>query len=202
MTFNQNPKLDDLASLSQLFKSAIAAVFAAVFLLLTAVLPAEYGVDPTGIGRVIGLTEMGQIKAELQMEAEQDSNIHGNNEDKTSFFGKHGFSLISSANASNHWRERFEFELKPGEYNEVKFQMRKGQVVEYAWVGSGEGRVNFDLHGHGNGASATYEKGRGKTRGDGSFSAAFDGEHGWFWRNRDKRPAKITLLVTGDYDNQ
>lgn len=201
MTFNENPKLDDLPSLPQLFKSAIAAVFVAIFLVLTAVLPAEYGIDPTGIGRAIGLTEMGEIKAELQMEAEQDSNIHGNKEDKTSFFGKHGLSLISSANASNHWREQFEFELKPGEYHEVKFIMKKGQTIEYAWVSSGEGRVNFDLHGHGNGASATYEKGRGKTEGNGSFSAAFDGEHGWFWRNRDKKPVKIMLSVAGNYSS-
>lgn len=201
MTFNQNPNLDDLPSLPQLLKSAIAAVFVAIFLLLTAILPAEYGIDLTGIGRAIGLTEMGEIKAELQMEAEQDSKIHGNKKDEVSFFGKHVLALISSANASNHWREQFEFELNPGEYHEVKFMMKKGQAIEYAWVGSGGGRVNFDLHGHGNGASATYEKGRGKTEGNGSFSAAFDGEHGWFWRNRDKKPVKIMLLVAGDYSS-
>jgi hypothetical protein len=39
------------------------------FLLVTVVLPAEYGVDPTGIGRVLGLTQMGVIKARLAAEA-------------------------------------------------------------------------------------------------------------------------------------
>ena len=32
-------------------------------------MPAEYGVDPTGIGRVTGLTEMGEIKMALAEEA-------------------------------------------------------------------------------------------------------------------------------------
>ena len=201
MTFNQNPKIEELPSLSQLFRSAIAAVCVAVFLLITTILPAEYGVDPTGIGRVIGLSEMGEIKSELQREAEEDADTHSSSVNKISFLKILNFSIIPSANASNHWREQFEFELKPGEYHEVKFMMKKGQAIEYAWVGSRGGRVNFDLHGHGNGASATYEKGRGKTEGNGSFSAAFDGEHGWFWRNRDKKPVKIMLSVAGDYNS-
>ena len=61
------------------------------------------------------------------------------------------------------------------------------------------GRVNFDLHGHGSGKSGTYEKGRGSQGSKGEFRAAFDGEHGWFWRNRDKVPVTVKIQVTGDY---
>lgn len=194
MGINQNPKLDDLPSLPQLFKSVIAASVVVAVLLITAILPAEYGVDPTGIGRVIGLTEMGEIKSELQREADDDAKSHGNASSKMSFFDNLTFSILPSAQASHHWTEKFEFELKPGEYHEVKFQMKKGQVIEYEWVGSG-GRINFDLHGHGDGISSVYEKGRGKTKGYGSFNADFDGEHGWFWRNRDKTPILVTLNI-------
>ncbi|ODT04488.1 MAG: hypothetical protein ABS52_04320 [Gemmatimonadetes bacterium SCN 70-22] len=42
-------------------------------LLLTAVLPAEYGIDPTGAGRVLGLTQMGEIKVRLAREAAEDA---------------------------------------------------------------------------------------------------------------------------------
>ena len=48
------------------------AVIAALAILITVVLPAEYGVDPTRIGRVLGLTEMGEIKQQLAEEAEAD----------------------------------------------------------------------------------------------------------------------------------
>ncbi|EAQ13276.1 hypothetical protein BD830_101261 [Maritimibacter alkaliphilus HTCC2654] len=60
------------------------------------------------------------------------------------------------------------------------------------------GRVNIDLHGHGGGNSVTYEKGRGSTGAEGGILADFDGEHGWFWRNRDSVPVTVTVLVKGE----
>ena len=36
------------------------------------VLPAEYNIDPTGVGRALGLTQMGEIKTQLAREAEAD----------------------------------------------------------------------------------------------------------------------------------
>jgi hypothetical protein len=45
----------------------------------------------------------------------------------------------------------------------------------------------------------TYEKGRGETSGAGSFETPFAGDHGWFWRNRDKSAVKVTLQLRGDY---
>ena len=48
------------------------AAFVAAVILVTVVLPAEYGIDPTHIGRVLGLTQMGEIKARLAREAAAD----------------------------------------------------------------------------------------------------------------------------------
>ena len=48
------------------------AAFVAAVILVTVVLPAEYGIDPTRIGRVLGLTQMGEIKARLAREAAAD----------------------------------------------------------------------------------------------------------------------------------
>ena len=82
------------------------------------------------------------------------------------------------------------------------FNQKKIEELE-KWLGKEEIVSTFKIDG--SSCSVVYLNKKlilGKTRGDGSFSAAFDGEHGWFWRNRDKRPAKITLLVTGDYDSQ
>ncbi|MBA3919854.1 MAG: hypothetical protein C0516_14885 [Gemmatimonas sp.] len=45
----------------------------ALVLAVTAVLPAEYGVDPTGVGSRIGLTQMGRLKQELAKEAIEDA---------------------------------------------------------------------------------------------------------------------------------
>ena len=56
------PNPEDLPTSAQLRKSTLIAAVSAVAILTLVVLPSEYGIDPTGIGRVIGLTEMGDIK--------------------------------------------------------------------------------------------------------------------------------------------
>ena len=76
--------------------------------------------------------------------------------------------------------------------------LKTGGTVAYEWQGQG-GRINYDLHAHGNGQSVTYEKGRGKTEGEGNFTAPFEGNHGWFWRNRDSKDVTVTLSLRGDY---
>jgi hypothetical protein len=76
--------------------------------------------------------------------------------------------------------------------------MEEGDTAEYRMIVEG-GRVNFDMHGHGSGQSVSYEKGRGSAGSEGGLIAAFAGEHGWFWRNRDDQDATVTLQVRGEY---
>ncbi|HYW14589.1 MAG TPA: hypothetical protein VE891_00355 [Allosphingosinicella sp.] len=52
----QNPAIDELPSKRQLNRATLIAAGVAAAILVTTVLPAEYGVDPTGVGRVLGLT--------------------------------------------------------------------------------------------------------------------------------------------------
>lgn len=67
------PTLDDLPSSKQLLRSTLIALVAAIAILVGIVLPSEYAIDPTGIGRVLGLTEMGEIKTQLAEEAAADA---------------------------------------------------------------------------------------------------------------------------------
>ena len=68
------PRRADLPTSAQLLRSTIMAVISAAVILVTVVLPSEYGIDPTGVGRVLGLTEMGKIKVQLAREAAEDAN--------------------------------------------------------------------------------------------------------------------------------
>ncbi|WP_310571366.1 hypothetical protein [Gemmatimonas sp.] len=63
----------ELPTPQQLRRATLVAVVVAVAVLITAVLPAEYGVDPTGLGRRLGLTQMGRLKQELAREAAEDA---------------------------------------------------------------------------------------------------------------------------------
>src|SRR5215210_4285772 len=69
---NDLPKREELPSSKHLLRSTIIAIIVAAVLLTTVVLPAEYAVDPTGIGRQLGLTQMGEIKVQLAQEAAQE----------------------------------------------------------------------------------------------------------------------------------
>ena len=68
MNNNNKPSNTDLPSAAKLIKSTFVAIALAALILVTAVLPAEYGIDPTGVGNVLGLTKMGEIKVSLAQE--------------------------------------------------------------------------------------------------------------------------------------
>ena len=217
----EKPSLEELPSSAQLLKSTIIAAVSAVVILVTIVLPAEYGIDPTGVGRAIGLAEMGEIKTQLAEEAEADRMLDAAADEQSSLLGDFLGLFVGAAHAqeadprstagaaraarmsdaaktAETWRDEVTFTLAPGESAEWKLVMTEGQTAEYRMMVDG-GRVNFDLHGHGSGQSVTYDRGRGSTGNEGEIVADFDGEHGWFWRNRDSSPVTVTVQVRGEY---
>ena len=198
----KRPTLEELPSTAQLLKSTVIAAISAVVILVCVVLPAEYGIDPTRVGSALGLTEMGEIKSQLADEAEADRQLALEEEQQSSLLHEIFSVFVSSASAqeaaAEEWRDEISFTLEPGESAEWKMVMSEGQAAEYLMLVEG-GRVNFDLHGHGPGKSVTYEKGRGSTGSEGAIIAPFAGEHGWFWRNRDKVDVTVTVMVHGEY---
>lgn len=92
--------------------------------------------------------------------------------------------------------------LRPGQGAEVKLEMKKGAQVNFLWTVNG-GKVNYDTHGDPYGAPRDFYHGYGKgkqtSQDEGVLTAAFDGKHGWFWRNRGEQPVTVTLRVSGDY---
>jgi hypothetical protein len=197
-----NPRPEELPSKKQLFKSLVFGLILGLIIFLTIILPAEYAVDPTGIGKKIGLQEMGIIKKELAEEAEADRELDKIKKDDSSFLNNFFNIFISKAMAQGHkeWKDNVNFVIKSGKTAELKFTLLKGQSFEYAVIAEG-GLINFDLHGHGKTKSKTYEKGRGSNGSEGKIVVDFDGEYGWFFRNRDKKDISITINLWGDYSN-
>lgn len=76
--------------------------------------------------------------------------------------------------------------------------MAAGAVASFSWTVDG-GVANYDMHADGGGESITYERGRGVPGQEGTLEAAFEGNHGWFWRNRGEQPVTIILRTEGDY---
>jgi len=196
----EKPSLEELPSSRQLVRSTVIAAVSAVVLLVTVILPAEYGIDPTGIVKVLGLAEMGEIKRELSDEAERDHGAALREGVSPTLIANLIGAVVGRAEAQEpaKWKDEIRFDLKPGDTRELKLTMKKGGTAAYRMVVEG-GRVNFDLNAHGGGRSTTHIKGRGSRGAEGKIVAAFDGDHGWFWRNRDRKVVTVTLMLRGAY---
>lgn len=205
--YNTNIPTDrELPSTGKLIKSTILAAITASALLVTVVMPAEYGIDPTGIGNAIGLKRMGEIKVSLAKEAAAEQQIAETvNSGETVSLAE----IVPSPApvepapaevAANIRTDEMKVTLAPDEGTEVKVTMAKGKKVEYVWESSG-GKANFDVHADSKELKIDYhgyEKGSEQKK-EGVIEAAFDGKHGWFWRNRTSETITVTLKTTGEY---
>lgn len=206
---SDTPLRAELPSSKQLVRSTVLAAVSALVLLIAVVLPAEYGIDPTGIGRVLRMTEMGEIKQSLAAEAAADAASATSaaiapalaptvGSTSANAVAQPTPSTAPAVAAKVEWRDEIPFTLPPGEGTEIKLKMKQGTKAQYSWVVEG-GEVNFDTHGDALGKSISYEKGRGATSDEGVLEAAFTGNHGWFWRNRGQANVKVILRTRGDY---
>ena len=210
--YNTNfPSRAELPSAGKLLFSTVIAVLIAIVLLITTILPAERGIDPSGIGRVLGLTKMGEIKVSLAAEANAKATMPIENAGvaqavrpitQTPSATVYA-APTATASAKSTQQHTMTIVLKPDQGAEIKLSMRKDARVRYEWTSAG-GLVNFDTHGDPvnapQGFYHGYGKGRGATNDTGAFVAAFDGKHGWFWRNRSSSEITITLKTSGDYE--
>ena len=187
----QQPTEKDLPTSAQLLKSTIIAIMVAIILLVMVILPAEYGTDPTGVGKLLGLKEMGEIKMnlldEFQKESSQENAVSSMDIDHTE-------DIIENEDV-------VEQTLEPGQAIEIKLEMKSGALVQYKWETT-KGGLNYDLHGDGYKGSqkfVSYKKGRMVQSDSGELQAEFDGYHGWFWRNRENFSVTVILQTSGDY---
>jgi hypothetical protein len=213
------PNRAELPSNKKLLRSTGIAIITATALLLAVILPAEYGIDPTGIGQSLGLTTMGQIKVSLAAEAKADeleaalvrtlpiTPTMDSVIPATSVVAEAIQATTMPATTVARVASRTDetsVTLKPGAATEVKLAMDKGAKVTYSWQ-TGGSPVNFDTHGDPlkgpKNAYHGYSKGRQVASDAGEFTAAFDGNHGWFWRNRADKDVTITLKTTGNYNS-
>jgi len=194
------PNRADLPSTKQLLKSTALAAAVAATLLITCILPAEYGIDPTGIGQAIGLKKMGEIKQQLHQEADAEATAS-----VTAAPLEQPTAISTSAANTPLSLQQHEMRvtLEPNQATEIKLSMPKATVVQYRWVTEGGG-LNFDTHGDMINAPKDFYHGYGKgvnqTEDAGQLTAAFDGKHGWFWRNRGKQAVTVTLNTQGAYE--
>jgi hypothetical protein len=174
-------------SAAEIAKASGMALLVAAVLLFTVVLPAEYGVDPLGTGKLLGVTALS---------APQASPVPPPTGDTLSPV-RDGLVALYPGEYKVDSRE---FTLGPYEYLEYKYHLEKDATMLFAWTASGD--VVHDFHGDPDGAAAdasqSYDK-KPRRRADGSFTAPFSGIHGWFWENPGAETITVHLTTAGFY---
>ncbi len=196
------PPQAELPSTSQLIKSTVLAVIVAAVILVTVVLPAEYAIDITGFGRLVGLQRMGEIKVSLAREAAADRAAETLEQSPASQPAPSNAGVPDPEPASATVRHEKTFTLARDESTEIKLQMKEGATASYVWWTDGA-PASFDLHADSKALSINYHSyAKGSSaRQEGVLEAAFDGSHGWHWRNRSPGPLTITLQTSGEYQD-
>ncbi|MFC4159675.1 hypothetical protein [Chitinimonas lacunae] len=190
---------DLLPSSRKLAKLTAIALLVAAVLLVTVVLPAEYGVDPTGLGTRLGLTALSTGTAST-----------GNAETPATRVAESSLEPSAGSPLTAVWKSPTPYRndvqtvtLAPNQGIEVKARMKAGERFMFSWKAEG-GAVSVDMHGEKLQAAqdefTSYWKGRDQTEAHGQFQAPFDGTHGWYWRNRGQTPVTITVQTSGFYE--
>lgn len=163
--------------------SAFAALFAA-FIFVVAILPAEFGVDPTGLGKAMRLTQLsGQAQSAEAAPTQQ--------------------ALAAPAKQPQPDREdSVDIVIPAGKGLEYKFYLASGDALRYGWSTKDGEALFYDFHGEPQGDTTGYFESYTVSAADyarGSFTATFAGSHGWYWKNKGLTDIAVTLNTEGSY---
>jgi hypothetical protein len=188
----------------QLLRSSAVAAAVAAVILGVAVLPAEYGIDPTGIGKMLGLTALHAAPAASQMQtlpqpltppSEQGSQVSARGEQRA--------LTIASRQSISYRTDRRDITLLPGQGLEMKALMSKGATLIYAWKTSDGAALEHDFHGEpvpaGPDEFESYIEDKNVSESNGALVAPFTGLHGWYWKNHNSTPVTLVLDASGFY---
>ena len=185
-------------------RASLWAIAVSAVLLVTLVLPAEYGIDWTGIGRVFGLTSMGERKMAAEAEAAAAATTAA-----TPSTAAPVAAVVRDKATEQYGTisklplrvDEIDVRLAPKGQVEYKTDLTEGEFLVFTWDAGGA-NVKFDFHGEPaagpNGAFLSFHKGVASQSG-GSLKAPFTGTHGWYWKNPTDSNVTIKLRVSGFY---
>jgi hypothetical protein len=221
MTTTQTTAPQNAPSIRSLVIATVVALLAAGAILVAFVLPAEYGLDPLGTGRALGLTDLAKATGEPVKPAAAERVAPASQAPEAAKAIINPVLVLSPTGDAPTMkdtfiaqRDRFQFDardvtLEPGEGLEIKYNMKKGAGLVYSWTTSAP--VFFEFHGEpdvkpaGKEGTDYYESyelddKKGRDQSHGTFVAPSTGIHGWFWENKGDKPVTLKLASAGFFD--
>ncbi|GIU40491.1 hypothetical protein TUM4438_01790 [Shewanella sairae] len=187
-----------------LLKASLCAGIIGAIVLVTAILPAEYNIDPTGIGKAMGLTKIAEA---AQADPSPISLVSAEN--PTPSANTLAIDLAPTVSEIKQARaqepgmrqDKVDIVIPAGKGLEYKFLLNQGKHLEYDWRTDG-GELFFDFHGEPQGDSTGFYESFAITTASkmrGTLTTPFSGSHGWYWKNKTNQPITVTLSTKGAY---
>ena len=145
------------------------ALLVAALVVVGAVLPAEYGLDPLGTGRVLGLLALSQVQP-ITMEDDE-----------------YRTDVVDLELAPTEWVE-----------SSYRFEEGAGMVYSWKASGDVSYNFHSAPDGGPVGYAESYDA-QVSDRADGAYTAPFTGTHGWYWENLGTEYITIRLTTAGFY---
>lgn len=155
-----------------LLKATVISFVVAIVALVLFILPAEYNIDPTGVGEKLGLTVFNEKAKPAAIKPEKQ--------------GQKDSVILT---------------IPAGRGIEYKLSMNQFSKATYEWT-TESGALYVDLHGEPKGDTTGYFESytiATVSEMKGSFTAPFEGSHGWYWKNKSDADIKVKLTFSGEY---
>lgn len=203
-----------IASKRTIIKAVITALLTGGLVLVTAVLPAEYGIDPLGTGKIFGFSRLYVSKDSTV----SSSVINTISQQKFPLIkleeAGSGPEIKKPAEADNpspskqypQREDSVQVTVKAGKGIEYKIKMLKYGEMKYEWT-TDNGTLFFDFHGEVKEANSVKDKEvyyesytvAYSNNMVGTFLSPFEGRHGWYFRNKGTKDIIVTLRLKGQY---
>ncbi|NHZ32885.1 hypothetical protein [Massilia rubra] len=192
-----------VAPKKELLRGCLVAAAVAAVLLVVAVLPAEYGIDPTGAGKALGLTKLHSAAAPAAEPVKPAATITAAKGSTVSAPGEVRAITIASKQTVAYRADTQEITLAPGKGVEVKTHLAKGSALMFSWKTTKGEVLNHDFHGEPVNAKGdefeSFILEDDVSHSSGVLIAPFTGVHGWYWKNLNDEPVTVVLQAGGFY---
>lgn len=190
----------------KLVVSSMITIVSALIILVVVVLPAEYGIDLTGLGNAAGLTSLNEPTRTIVI----NDVIGGNTKLRELEIPDFGEPVplpnpaVFQDEPNPPVSRILEITIPAESSTEIKVYLNEGKAIVYSWEVD-QGDIYVDYHGHdpalGDDFWVRYKEQQEGSGNNGSLTAPFSGEHGWYWLNYNEFPVVVTLTVTGFFDD-
>jgi hypothetical protein len=180
--------------------AGLMLVVAAVLTVLV-IWPAEFGRDPTGFGKLTGLTRLAAVRA-----AANTAVAHGEAATGPAGALDKPLPITEWAHAHDGRYASGKFQVRLEAHGEIEYKatLARGEALLYRWSVREGSDVHYEFHGEPTAGRwvkdfyESYQLGEG-SGGQGSMVAPFTGHHGWYWVNLSSKPVTIDVELLGYY---